>query len=47
MKTPDILGVLKVQGEKLDLDYLKMWAKELGVSELLEKAFVDVGITEK
>jgi len=43
----DILGVLKVQGGKLDLDYLKMWAKELGVSELLERAFVDVGITEK
>ena len=43
----DVLGVLKVQGIKLDLDYLKMWAKELGVSELLERAFVDVGITEK
>lgn len=43
----DILGVLKVQGVKLDLDYLKTWAKELGVSELLERALEDVGITEK
>jgi len=43
----DILGVLKVQGIKLDLDYLKTWAKELGVSGLLERVLEDVGITEK
>lgn len=42
----DILGVLKVQGVKLDLDYLKTWAKELNVSKLLERALKDVGITE-
>lgn len=39
----DVLGVLKVQGVKLDLNYLKTWAKELSVSELLEKAFQDAG----
>lgn len=43
----DVLGVLKVQGIKLDLDYLKTWAKELRVLELLERAFEDVGLTEK
>ena len=43
----DVLGVLKVQGIKLDLDYLKTWAKELGVSGLLERVLEDVGITEK
>lgn len=34
----DILGVLQVQGERLDADYLERWAKELGVLELLKKA---------
>lgn len=35
----DILGVIKVQGELLDKRYLLKWAEELGVAELLEKAF--------
>lgn len=43
----DVLGVLKVQGEKLDQNYLKTWAMELSVSGLLERALEDVGITEK
>lgn len=34
----DILGVIKVQGELLDKNYLFQWAKELGVADLLEKA---------
>jgi hypothetical protein len=42
----DVLGVLKVQGGKLDFGYLKAWAKKLNVSGLLERAFEDVGITE-
>ena len=33
----DVLGVIKVQGELLDLDYLRKWAKELGVLDLLEE----------
>lgn len=40
----DILGVMKVQGEQLDMDYLKQWAEKLDVSNLLEKAFNDAGI---
>jgi len=37
----DVLGVLKVQGERLDLAYLRQWAAELGVAELLEKAIAE------
>lgn len=35
----DIIGVLKVQEENLDRRYLNKWAQELGVLDLLEKAF--------
>ena len=34
----DVLGVLKVQGERLDLDYLRQMAAELGASDLLKRA---------
>ncbi|HVG19754.1 MAG TPA: hypothetical protein VNI02_11945 [Blastocatellia bacterium] len=34
----DILGVVKVQSGKLDLEYLRHWARELAVSDLLEQA---------
>ncbi len=40
----DILGVLKVQGEALDFDYLRKWAEELGMNDLLVKAFDDAGL---
>lgn len=40
----DVLGVLKVQKDSLDEKYLKYWASELGVRDLLEKAFQDSGI---
>ena len=33
----DALGVAVVQGERLDLAYLRRWAVELGVEDLLEK----------
>ncbi len=32
----DVLGVLKIQGERLDLVYLRQWASQLNVSDLLE-----------
>lgn len=34
----DILGVLKTKSEQLDLAYLRKWAKELKVEDLLERA---------
>ncbi len=34
----DILGVLRVQGELLDHDYLDRWAPKLGVLDLLTRA---------
>ncbi len=34
----DILGVLSLQAERLDFEYLQTWAKTLGVQQLLQKA---------
>jgi hypothetical protein len=34
----DALGVLKVQGRRLDLDYLRQGARRLGVEDLLQRA---------
>jgi len=34
----DVLGVLKVQAGALDLEYLRHWAGELQVADLLERA---------
>lgn len=35
----DILGVLKTRAGELDLDYLRRWARELNVADLLERAW--------
>ncbi len=40
----DILGVLKVQGDHLDMAYLQRWAAVLQVTDLLERALVDAGL---
>lgn len=40
----DVLGVIKVQGDCLDKEYLKLWSNELGIFELLMKAFRDSGV---
>ena len=42
----DILGVLKVQGTHLDMDYLKKWSANLNVTDLLERALVDAGLKD-
>ena len=34
----DVLGILKIQAGNLDLVYLRHWAKELKVGDLLERA---------
>lgn len=38
----DVLGVIAVQGDRLDLPYLRKWAASLGVSDLLERALGQV-----
>lgn len=40
----DILGILKLQADRLDRDYMKEWAKTIGVSDLLERALGDGGL---
>ena len=40
----DVIGVIKVQGESLDKNYLQVWSKKLGIFELLKKAFQDAGV---
>ncbi|WKZ47893.1 MAG: hypothetical protein QY306_00830 [Anaerolineales bacterium] len=39
----DILGVLKTREGELDLDYLRKWASELKVTDLLERALKQIG----
>jgi hypothetical protein len=40
----DVLGVLKLRGTALELQYLKQWAATLGVADLLERALDDAGL---
>jgi hypothetical protein len=40
----DILGVMKVQGARLDFTYLKEWANRIEVNDLLRRAFDDAGV---
>jgi len=40
----DVLGVLKVQGDRLNMDYLYHWANKLDIDNLLEKALNEVEI---
>ena len=37
----DIRGILKVQADRLDLPYLRSWAKRLGISDLLERSLAN------
>lgn len=41
MQWRDVLNVIKVQADRLDLEYLRHWAKDLGVADLLEQAIVE------
>jgi len=40
----DVLGIVKVQGDLMDKEYLRNWAAELKISDLLEQAFHDASI---
>jgi hypothetical protein len=41
----DILGVLKVQKQRLDQEYLQRWAMEIGVADLLTRALQEAGFS--
>lgn len=38
----DVLGVIKTQGERLDREYLRRWAGQLNVADLLERALQEL-----
>jgi hypothetical protein len=40
----DLQGVLRVQRGALDFDYLRRWAEQLGLAELLKLAFDEAGV---
>jgi hypothetical protein len=39
----EALGVLKVQGDRLDRDYMRRMAASLGIADLLARAFEEAG----
>lgn len=39
----DIVGILKVQTNKLDCRYMDLWARKLGLSDLLSQAWDEAG----
>lgn len=43
----DLLGVLKVQAERLDHAYLRHWADALGIADLLKQALREAGLSEE
>ncbi|MBD1930437.1 MULTISPECIES: hypothetical protein [Cyanophyceae] len=40
----DVLGVLKVQAENLDFDYLTQWAERLNIVDVLNQVVTEAGI---
>ena len=45
-KWKDVLAILKVQSLSIDLDYLQLWAPQLGVADLLDRALDEAGFNE-
>ncbi|MFH1562932.1 MAG: hypothetical protein ABIF11_05890 [Nitrospirota bacterium] len=42
----DVLGVIKLQGKRLDMDYLHDWANKLNLGDLFRKGLEEAGIGE-
>lgn len=43
----DVLGVLQIQGDGLDYDYLRRWASQLGLVPLLDRALAEAKGSEQ
>jgi hypothetical protein len=43
----DVLGVLKLQGDRLDFEYLWRWGEELKIAEVLEQAVREAGLSRR
>jgi hypothetical protein len=43
LQWPDILAVLRTQGDRLDRDYMRVQAETLGIAELLSSALGEIG----
>ena len=41
----DLQGVLRLQAERLDLAYMRRWADQLGIMDLLHQALAEAGLT--
>jgi hypothetical protein len=41
----DVIGVLRVQQDRLDISYMHQWAVALGVHDLLERAITEASGT--
>ncbi|HLG19392.1 MAG TPA: hypothetical protein VI895_06195 [Bdellovibrionota bacterium] len=41
----DVIGVLKVQSDRLEFSYLGNWATNLAISDLLRKALAEAGLS--
>jgi hypothetical protein len=42
----DVLGVLRLQGDVLDRAHLERWSRELGLDDLLARAFAEAGLDD-
>ncbi len=40
----DVLGVMKIQSDRLDFEYLRKWAMEISLSDLLAIAYTESGL---
>ena len=43
----DVLGIMKVQSDRLDFEYLKYWASQLNLNNLLDRSFREAGLNER
>ncbi len=43
----DVIGIIGASSTRLELDYLRQWAQTLGVTDLLDKAFLEAGNDER